>query len=254
MAEALNMPSRTAAQADARLKMKDLESLTGVSREAIHFYLREGLLPEPERPKRNVAYYSEEHVARIQAIKQLQQERSLPLEAIKPILERFDYQALHTEDDLERFELTVQSHVNGDLPTHNQTLKEIVSETGLSEAFLNTLDADGIISIQRRGGQAELEFSDAALVRLWARLHALGFDETRGFDAAYLKRFADAIAPIAEAEVDNFLQEFGDVPTNEAAQLAAQGISITNEILSRLRTQAIMQALHLRAQGEDSGD
>ena len=35
----------------APLKMKDLEAQTGVSREAIHFYLREGLLPEPQRLK-----------------------------------------------------------------------------------------------------------------------------------------------------------------------------------------------------------
>ena len=39
-----------------RLKMKDLERTTGVGREAIRFYIREGLLPEPERPSRNVAW------------------------------------------------------------------------------------------------------------------------------------------------------------------------------------------------------
>ena len=59
----------------ASLKMKDLEAETGVSREAIHFYLREGLLPAPEKPKRNVAYYSDEHVVRIRAIKRLQQDQ-----------------------------------------------------------------------------------------------------------------------------------------------------------------------------------
>ena len=58
----------------APLKMKDLETRTDVSREAIHFYLREGLLPEPERPKRNVAHYNEGHVARIKLIKRLQEE------------------------------------------------------------------------------------------------------------------------------------------------------------------------------------
>ena len=74
----------------APLKMKDLEAETGVSREAIHFYLREGLLPEPNRPKRNVAHYSNEHVVRIRAIKQLQQDRALSLGAIKQILSEFE--------------------------------------------------------------------------------------------------------------------------------------------------------------------
>ena len=39
------------------MKMKELERETGVGRETIRFYIREGLLPEPERPKRNVAAY-----------------------------------------------------------------------------------------------------------------------------------------------------------------------------------------------------
>ncbi len=233
-------------QAGARLKMKDLELRTGVTREAIHFYLREGLLPEPERPKRNVAYYSDEHVVRIQAIKRLQQERSLPLHAIKPLLDGFDYQALNTQDNLARFELTVQSHVNGELPTQNVSLQELTAETGLSEGFLHTLHQQGVIHIDGEGEAAALNFSEAAIVRLWARLQSLGFDEDKGYGSDYLKRFADAMAPVAEAEVDNFLQQFGDVPADEAAQMAAQGMSITNEIVSRLRTQAIMRTLHQR--------
>ncbi len=53
------------------LKMKDLERMNGVGRETIRYYIHEGLLPEPERPARNVAWYSEEFVERIDAIKEL---------------------------------------------------------------------------------------------------------------------------------------------------------------------------------------
>ena len=45
-----------------RLKMRDLERATGVGREAIRYYIREGLLPEPERTARNVAWYDESFV------------------------------------------------------------------------------------------------------------------------------------------------------------------------------------------------
>src|SRR5512134_917083 len=69
-----------------RLKMKDLEQATGVGRESIRFYIREGLLPEPERPGRNVAWYDESFVERISLIKRLQQERFLPLSVIKGIV------------------------------------------------------------------------------------------------------------------------------------------------------------------------
>src|SRR5215470_18409262 len=69
-----------------RLKMKDLERATGVGRESIRFYIREGLLPEPERPGRNVAWYDESFIDRIALIKDLQRKRYLPLQAIKALI------------------------------------------------------------------------------------------------------------------------------------------------------------------------
>src|SRR5262249_60961492 len=69
-----------------RLKMKDLERATGVGRESIRFYIREGLLPEPERPGRNVAWYDESFVERVRLIKELQHKRYLPLQVIKAIV------------------------------------------------------------------------------------------------------------------------------------------------------------------------
>ena len=69
-----------------RLKMQDLERATGVGRETIRFYIREGLLPEPERPSRNVAWYDESFVERVALIKELQQKRFLPLHVIKAIV------------------------------------------------------------------------------------------------------------------------------------------------------------------------
>src|SRR6185369_11170344 len=74
------------ARARRRMKMKDLERATGVGRESIRFYIREGLLPEPERPGRNVAWYDESFVERIGLIKELQQKRFLPLHVIKAIV------------------------------------------------------------------------------------------------------------------------------------------------------------------------
>ena len=49
------------------MKMKELEARTGVGREAIRFYIREGLLPEPERPKRRRLGQSRGVQSRLQA-------------------------------------------------------------------------------------------------------------------------------------------------------------------------------------------
>jgi hypothetical protein len=49
-------PARPTLPPGGVLKMRDLERLTGVHRETIRVYFRAGLLPAPDRPKRNVAH------------------------------------------------------------------------------------------------------------------------------------------------------------------------------------------------------
>src|SRR3954447_16028849 len=70
------------------LRMRELAAASGVSAGTIKHYLREGLLPEPVKTSRNMAYYPPEFVERIKLIKQLQEERFMPLKLIKRTLDR----------------------------------------------------------------------------------------------------------------------------------------------------------------------
>ena len=69
------------------MKMAELERRSGVGRETIRYYIREGLLPEPERRARNVAVYGDVHTTRLKTIKRLQEERFLPLDVIRRVLD-----------------------------------------------------------------------------------------------------------------------------------------------------------------------
>src|SRR5207248_9170671 len=69
------------------LKMKELAEASGVSAGTIKHYLREGLLPEPVKTSRNMAYYPPEFIERIRLIKQLQEERFMPRRVIKSMLD-----------------------------------------------------------------------------------------------------------------------------------------------------------------------
>ncbi len=73
--------------ANGLLKMKELAEASGVSAGTIKHYLREGLLPEPVKTSRNMAYYPPEFVERIRLIKQLQEERFMPLKVIRSMLD-----------------------------------------------------------------------------------------------------------------------------------------------------------------------
>lgn len=70
-----------------RVKMSVLSRLSGVPAATIKHYIREGLLPEPKRTSRNMAYYDVGLVDRIRRIKDLQKTRFLPLRVIRGLLD-----------------------------------------------------------------------------------------------------------------------------------------------------------------------
>src|SRR5579864_5110119 len=126
------------------MKMRELEQRSGVGRETIRYYIRMGLLPEPGRPKPNVADYGEEHVRRLGVIKRLQAERYLPLGFIKQVLDRptsGEIAALPGLEGMLAARLGVAA-ANGGTP-----LAEAAAQAGLAPAELDVLARDGVIEV-----------------------------------------------------------------------------------------------------------
>jgi DNA-binding transcriptional MerR regulator len=76
----------TAPAAAERLRIDDLAQRSGIASGTIRFYQREGLIPPPEREGR-VAYYSDEHLRRLERIQALQAQ-GLPLSVVGDLLAR----------------------------------------------------------------------------------------------------------------------------------------------------------------------
>lgn len=72
------------------LSMKKLMEATGESKSTILFYMKEGLLPEPEKPKPNVHKYDESCVNIIKLIKHLQTNFSYSISEIKSVFNKND--------------------------------------------------------------------------------------------------------------------------------------------------------------------
>jgi len=73
------------------LKMKDLVRLSDTPKSTILYYIKEGLLPEPEKPKPNVHIYNESFVEKIKFIKYLQHHFNASIEQIKELMSREDF-------------------------------------------------------------------------------------------------------------------------------------------------------------------
>src|SRR5580658_2298575 len=126
------------------MKMRELEQRSGVGRETIRYYVRMGLLPEPARPKANVADYSDEHVRRLGVIKRLQAESYLPLSFIRQVLDRptsGEIAALPGLDALLAASLGVATANGG------TALGDAAEAAGLTPAELEVLIRDRVVEI-----------------------------------------------------------------------------------------------------------
>lgn len=225
-----------------RIKMKELERRTGVGREAIRYYIREGMLPEPEKPKRNVAYYTDDHVKRLRAIQHLKDERDLSLSRIKSVLDSSEFDAL-TDDGLQGLERMLPALLDGVVPAPDRALDEVCAETGVSTADLDALIRCGIVTPVERDGRPELGYRDVAIVRKWGDVRRAGFTRERGYATDTLERYRLAAEALAAHEVEQFLAAFGGVSAEIAADIAARGIEAVNDILVQLHIKAIMAQL-----------
>ena len=114
------------------LSMKDLINLTGESKSTIHYYLKEGLLPEPEKPKPNVHKYDETSVNIIKFIKYLQTNFAYSIAEIKAIFEKNNFDFNNSFDIL----ITSLDVLSGSKDGIWYTKDEILEKTGITEQKL----------------------------------------------------------------------------------------------------------------------
>jgi DNA-binding transcriptional MerR regulator len=69
------------------MRMAELARRSGIARETIHYYLREGLLPPPERKGKTSAFYDDSHLERLRLIRRLRDEKYLPVAVIRSMFE-----------------------------------------------------------------------------------------------------------------------------------------------------------------------
>lgn len=223
------------------MRMRELERRTGIGRETIRYYIREGLLPEPHRASRNSASYSDEHVTRLKAIKRLQDERFLPLAVIKTLLDAEDGDRWIAPAAFPQLDSMLRARLDHDAARVG--VDTILAQLGQSRDDIAKLAAAGMIAVD---ADDTITARDAAILRVLDELRATGFTEERGFDGT-MQFYADVVEGITAHEMRLFFEHTaGQMDEDEAANMAERGISAINELLSLMRTRAILRKLEAR--------
>jgi len=124
-----------------RIPMRELEKLTDFTRATINFYIREGILPFPQKSARNMAYYDDEFVRKLDKIRLLKKS-GFSLLQIKQIINS------EKEPDPD-FILNVLNQINTLLPyesAESAVSVEQILATGFDRPMIKSLIDLNIIS------------------------------------------------------------------------------------------------------------
>ncbi|HEX5988793.1 MAG TPA: MerR family transcriptional regulator [Solirubrobacterales bacterium] len=220
------------------LRMRELAEASGVPAPTIKHYLREGLLPEPIRTSRNMAYYPAEFVDRIKLIKQLQEERFMPLRVIKDLLEEDPDRAralIELGDRLLEHALAGESdRVSTAEVRHRYDLPQDVLDR-LAELEVLTPDDHGYSP------------TDVRILEAISRFRAGGYEERIGFTVYDTLRYKDAMAALVKQEVDVLMERLaGEMDPDEAMALIEAGNQPLNDLLAAMHTKALVAELERR--------
>lgn len=225
------------------LRMKDLVDASGLMRQAIHFYIKEGLLPPGLKSSRNAAWYGETHLARLSLIKKLQHERFLPLRAIKAVLSEQDE---HFSRDQQRFIRELKTHathlLRGPDTVERVPLERLLETFPVTAAEAEELDRLGLAPLLRdpaappAPGAAEPLFiaaSDAWVYETLGELRQLGFTEAMGFSVADLGLYEEAISTLFEREKALLANRLTRFPADKAAAMVERVLPLAHRFLER---------------------
>jgi DNA-binding transcriptional MerR regulator len=159
------------------LKMKNLMEQTGESKSTILFYVKEGLLPEPEKPKPNLHLYDESCINIIKFIKYLQSQFSYSIAQIKAI---FKENKFNFSDDFSMMLRSLQM-MSGASDAKWYGDDDFLELSELTQEELDEYLKRGLLFRQEQGFSTQ----ELKLVEVFKRAKVLGLDE-KLFDA-YVK-------------------------------------------------------------------
>jgi DNA-binding transcriptional MerR regulator len=242
------------------LKIRDLVERTGVSRETVHYYIRDGLLPKPRKRGRNIADYDDSYVERIRMIKELQDNYFLPLAVIKNILK---YRKKSPEgQSFLSLRREYFRPVDQLLPTEIAGEEAFRKATGLGRRWLVKMEEWGIISPELRDGEKVYSQDDITLGKLVVKMDEIGIGVKDGFDPEALKHYRDMFRDIVVMSHKYYIEAtLGKLSPEEFSKRIVQGREIMSAFfyhlyrkLSREKYKRILALLESGATGLEEED
>ena len=233
--------------------MRELAEAAGVSAGTIKHYLREGLLPEPVKTSRNMAWYPREFVERVRLIKQLQEERFLPLKVIKEVLENGGPEGPERLRAMIELEDRILERALSGQDSKGLSAREAKRRYGLPDEALERLEKLGVLSPARRNGTKRYGPADVQIIEAVSRMRASGYSEALGFTVRDTMIYKRHLERLVHEEVDVMMERVaGEMDTEEAADLLERAVEPMRDLVAALRAKLLVAELQARRAAQQS--
>ena len=233
--------------------MRELAEAAGVSAGTIKHYLREGLLPEPVKTSRNMAWYPREFVERVKLIKQLQEERFLPLKVIKEVLE-------HGGDGGRAGAAAGDDRARGPDPRAGavgpgregpERARGAASATGCPDEALERLEKLEVLTPRaRRTAPSATGPPTSQIIEAVGRMRASGYSEALGFTVYDTLIYKRHLERLVHEEVEVMMERVaGEMDTDEAADLLERAVEPMRDLVAAMRAKLLIAELQARRAG-----
>ncbi len=175
------------------MKIRELVKRTGVPKETIHFYIREGLLRKPRKSSVNSAEYNESYVDQIQLIKNLRDNFYLPIPQIKKIVKDFRKQS-PSDQAISQFYSRFFRPADRLFANEIEGRDAFRQETGLGKKWLAKAEEWGVITPEvLEDGEVVYAPDDVAIGKLMVDMDQLGFGPKDGHDPEDLRYIGEFV-------------------------------------------------------------
>jgi DNA-binding transcriptional MerR regulator len=230
------------------LRMRELAEAAGVSAGTIKHYLREGLLPDPIKTSRNMAWYPREFVERVRLIKQLQEDRFLPLKVIKDILEDGELGdgSLRLRALIELEDRVLERALKGQ-GSRGLSERELRSRYGVPAEALDRLVQLEVLTPTVRNGSRRYGPADVQIVEAVSRMRSSGYSEALGFTVYDTMIYKRNLERLVSEEVGVMMERLaGEMDTDEAADLVERAVEPMRDLVAAMRAKLLISELRAR--------
>lgn len=224
------------------MRIGELVEKTGVARGTIAHYLREGLLPAPEKTQKNMAFYDASCVDRIKLIKDLQSKHRLSLAAIRDLLGDSGDGDPGAQLLLAAQEAALQA-LEPTARTAPMAPETAAAAFGVKPETLDELIRLGVLSTKTIDDREVLAGADLEVLAAIANLGELGLNEALGFTAEDLTIYRDALRTLLRHELETFVRVTVATDSADLAGLARSAVDAGSLLIVALRRKFVADLL-----------